>query len=217
MKPIVLFGGTFDPVHVAHVAMARSALQELAAARLVILPAGNPYQRGRMPFASAAHRVAMLGLAFADEPRAEIDPRELIRAGPTYTLDTLREYREVSGEMASLVWLLGGDAFARLDSWHHWDRLLDFAHFAIVLRQDQPSPLTAASAALRQSLQGRQADAAALGSTPAGQYTILEATVPVVSSTQLRARCRNNESLRGLVPGAVCDYIEQHQLYHSKE
>ena len=217
MKPIVLFGGTFDPVHVAHVAMARSALQELAAARLVILPAGNPYQRGRLPFASAEHRVAMLGLAFADEPRAEIDPRELIRAGPTYTLDTLREYREASGEMASLVWLLGGDAFARLDSWHHWDRLLDFAHFAIVLRQDQPSPLTAASAALRQSLQGRQADAGALGSTPAGQYAILEATVPVVSSTQLRARCSSNESLRGLVPGAVCDYIEQHQLYHSKE
>ena len=217
MKPIVLFGGTFDPVHIGHVAMASCALQELAAARLVTLPAGNPYQKGRLPFASALHRVAMLGLAFADEPRAEIDPRELTRAGPTYTLDTLREWRAASGVEVPLVWLLGGDAFARLDTWHCWDSLLDFAHLAIVLRRGEPHPLTTASTLLKQSLQGRQTAAAALSDTPAGHFAFLAAKVPTVSSTQIRARRIENESVRGLVPDAVCDYIEQHKLYHSKE
>ena len=217
MKPIVLFGGTFDPVHNGHVSMVNGALQELAPARLVALPAGNPYQRGRLPLAAATQRTAMLGLAFRDESRVEIDPRELNRAGPTYTRDTLHEWRETSGGTAPLVWLLGGDTFGRLDSWHCWQSLFTLAHFAVVLRQQEPHPLAAASAALKRDLEGRQTGATALGETPFGRYTILSATVPPISSTDIRARRNRNESIRGLVPDAVCDYIEQHKLYQSGE
>ena len=217
MKPIVLFGGTFDPVHNGHVAMVNGALQELAPAQVVILPAGNPYQRGRLPFATRPHRTTMLKLAFRDESRVEIDLRELDRAGPTYTLDTLREWRRASGDSVPLVWMLGGDTFARLDTWHCWQSLFALAHFAVVLRQEEPHPLSVASPALKRSLEGRQTGPAALGQTAFGRYTILAATVPPISSTNIRARRSKKESLRGLVPDAVCDYIEHHRLYLSRE
>ncbi len=197
--------------------MADGALQELAPERLVTLPAGDPYQRRRLPFASATHRAAMLQLAFQDTSRVEIDRRELSRDGPTYTLDTLREWRESSGNGAPLIWLLGGDAFARLDTWHCWQSLFTLAHFAVVLRQQEPHPLDSASAALKRDLEGRQTNAAALGQTTFGRYAILSATVPPISSTDIRARRIDREPIRRLVPDAVCDYIEQHKLYLSRE
>jgi nicotinate-nucleotide adenylyltransferase len=217
LKPIVLFGGTFDPVHNGHVAMVNGALQELAPERLVTLPAGDPYQRRRLPFAAASHRATMLQLAFQDIAKVQIDRRELSRAGPTYTLDTLREFREAAGNGVPLIWLLGGDAFAKLDTWHCWQSLFTLAHFAVVLRQQEPHPLESASAALIRDLEGRHTSAAVLGQTTLGRYTILAATVPPVSSTDIRARRINQEPIRGLVPDAVCDYIEQHKLYQSKE
>lgn len=217
MKPIVLFGGTFDPVHNGHVAMVNGALQELAPERLVTLPAGDPYQRRRLPFAAATHRTAMLQLAFQDTSQVEIDLRELSRAGPTYTLDTLREWREAAGNGVPLIWLLGGDAFAKLDTWHCWQSLFTLAHFAVVLRQQEPHPLDSASIVLKRELEGRQTNATALGQTTFDRYAILAATVPPVSSTDIRARRINQEPIRGLVPDAVCDYIEQHKLYQSKE
>ncbi len=193
--------------------MVDAAWRELVPARLLALPAGNPYQRGRPPFAAADHRSAMLKIAFADDSRLEIDRRELDRAGPTYTVDTLREWRADSGDGVPLIWLLGGDAFTRLDSWHHWQSLFTLAHFAVVLRQDQPHPLAAASAGLKRDLVGRQGSPEGLGQTAFGQYAILSATVPPISSTGIRAKRNANESIRELVPGGVCDYIDHHQLY----
>ena len=216
-KPVVLFGGTFDPVHNGHVAMVNAARQELAPERQVALPAGNPYQRGRLAFADATHRTRMLEIAFRDDSHLAVDPRELYRAGPTYTVDTLREWRAAVGDNVPLVWLLGSDAFARLDTWHQWQALFDLAHFAVVLRQDQPQPMAAASATLKRALMGRQVDPAALEQSAFGQYALLSATVPAISSTGIRALRGNNESIRGLVPDSVCDYIDHHQLYLSGE
>lgn len=217
MKPIVLFGGTFDPVHNGHVAMVNGALRELAPERLVTLPAGDPYQRRRLPFAAATHRATMLQLAFQDTLRVEIDRRELDRTGPTYTLDTLREWREASGSGVPLIWLLGGDTFAKLDTWHGWQSLFSLAHFAVVLRQQEPHPLNSASPVLVRDLEGRQVNPGALNQTTFGRYAILDATVPPISSTDIRARHIRHDSIGGLVPDAVCDYIEQHKLYLSEE
>lgn len=217
MTPIILFGGTFDPVHAGHVAMAVAAMREIAADNLRVLPAGNPYQRHNMPFAAAAQRTHMLALAFAGDARVHVDGRELHRSGPTYTADTLKELRDELGDRTPLVWLIGGDAFARLDTWHRWRSLHELANFAVVPREGLPHPLDAASDELKAHLAGRMTGAGTLGKFFAGRYALLESVVPAISSTDVRARLARRDTIRGLVPDAVCDYIEQHKLYRSEE
>ena len=217
LKSILLFGGTFDPVHNGHTAMAIGAMAESGASQLTIFPAGNPYQRGRLPIATPQQRVAMLEIAFAETVSVVIDTRELERSGPTYTLDTLRELRQVHGNDASLAWLIGGDAFARIDTWHKWQSLFTFANFAVAVRQEEPHPMYVASAALKAYLAGRQTDVRALGAVPCGSYAMLKAAVPPVSSTDIRARVMNHQSIRGLAPDGVCDYIEQYKIYEPEE
>jgi nicotinate-nucleotide adenylyltransferase len=217
LNSILLFGGTFDPVHNGHVAMAYDALAETGASQLIILPAGNPYQRGRMPVASAEQRTRMLDIAFAGAEAVSFDSRELARNGATYTVDTLRELREQHGDRVSLIWLIGGDAFARLDTWHEWQSLFLLANFAVAVRQGESHPGDALSRALSEHLVNRQTEASALRFSPAGEYAILTADVPRVSSTGIRARCAKHQSIRGLAPDDVCDYIEQHQLYAHEE
>ena len=217
MKSLLLFGGTFDPVHNGHTAMATAAMAETGVAHLIVFPAGNPWQRSRLPVAAALDRASMVQIAFADTVGASIDTRELERQGATYTVDTLRELRQLYGDNASLSWLIGGDAFARMDSWYQWQSLFTFANFAVVVRQGEPHPMFAASATLTTYLANRQTGAGALGNSPCGKVAVLAAAVPPVSSTELRARLKNHQSIRGLAPDAVCDYIEQHHLYEQQE
>jgi nicotinate-nucleotide adenylyltransferase len=212
-KPLALFGGTFDPVHLGHAAIVQGAFARLGIERLIILPAGNPYQRGHLPLASAAHRVAMLKLAFAHAHGISIDQRELNRIGPTYTVPTLRELRRERGDTLPLIWLIGADAFSRLDTWHRWQELFDLCHFAVVRRAGEMPSAAAFSPALAGMLSTRRADAAALAATPCGHVAELAIEPPPVSSTEIRRRRAAGESLRGLVADAVCDYIEQHKLY----
>ncbi len=149
MIRIGCFGGTFDPVHKGHVALAVAAARFLALDRLIVLPVGNPYHRGRMPIASSLQRNIMLELAFAYEPyfaqsrcKVVIDSREQHRSGPTYTIDTLIELRsELAAEYeaefkaeVSLVWIIGSDAFAQLPTWSRFEQLFDYAHFAVAMR-----------------------------------------------------------------------------------
>ena len=217
MKSILLFGGTFDPVHNGHVAMAAEAVIELGASQLIIIPAGNPYQRARMPFASALHRAAMLNIAFNPSAGVVIDTREFNREGPTFTIDTLRELRHLHGETAKMTWLIGGDAFAKLDSWHDWQSLFALANFAVVLRQGQPNPMHAMSSALTMHIAYWQTAAQSVANSPFGNVAVLNARVPPVSSTDIRDRLKNHQSIRGLAPDGVCDYIEHHKLYHPQE
>lgn len=187
MKTLLAFGGTFDPVHVGHVAMLDAAVAALNPDLTLILPAGSPWQKGRLPFASAEHRVAMLKLAFPD---AVIDPREIRRQGPTYTVETLAELAAEFPDHA-LHWLLGGDSAARLDTWHDAPRLAGLADFVVLRRAGEHV------------------------TRPRGAFRLheIDADPPPVSSTAIRARCANGEPIRGLTPDAVCDYIVQHHLY----
>ena len=213
MKAILLFGGTFDPIHNGHTAMVTAALAETGAAQMIVLPAGNPYQRGRLPLATPQQRTEMLTIAFANAPCIAIDRRELARCGPTYTIDTLRELREAHGDDVALIWLIGGDAFARLDTWRQWQSLFTVASFAVVLRRGEVPPADSMSIALTTYLADRQIDTAAFGNTPCGKVATLAADVPPVSSTEIRERVARGETIRGLAPDGVCDYIEQHKLY----
>ncbi len=187
---MLLFGGTFDPVHNGHVMMLECALAELQPNSVKVLPVGNPWQKGRLPYAAAADRLAMLKLAM---PNVDVDGRELSRAGPTYTVDTLREiHREQSA--ATLYWLIGSDSFSRLDSWHDASVLATLATFVVV----------------------RRANEVLVPPTGKFCYQTLDCSPPPVSSTTIRAKLARGESIVGLVPNSICDYIQQHQLYDAR-
>lgn len=209
--PIVFFGGTFDPVHLGHVAMARAAIAELNVERLIVLPVGNPYQRGRTPFASPEHRVEMLRLAFQSDANISIDERELRREGPTYTFDTLTEMRNLHAPDIPFVWLIGSDAFAKLNTWHQWRGLLSLTNFAVIMRGGVES-IVGMSAEFAAEIAPRKLN---LGSPlPAsGGWIPLKTSPPPISSTAVRSAIANHESIRAMVSASVCDYIEKHKLY----
>ena len=132
--PLGLFGGTFDPVHNGHLRLATELAEAFGLERVVFVPAGLPYHRGRAAHASNDQRLTMLKLATARDARFGIDDRELRRKGETYTYDTLEEIRRERGPQVPLVFLLGSDAFAKIDTWHRWTELFDLAHFAVAVR-----------------------------------------------------------------------------------
>ncbi len=195
--------------------MARAALVELNIERLIALPAGNPYQRGRVPFASPEHRVAMLRLAFAADASISIDERELVRnktrEGPTYTFDTLTEMRSLHGPDMPFVWLIGSDAFAKLDTWHQWRGLLSLTNFAVIMRGGVESVVGMSAEFATEMAPRKLSPGSSLPSS--GAWTLLKASPPPISSTAVRAAIANHESIRAMVPASVCDYIKKHKLY----
>ena len=216
MKPIVLFGGTFDPVHNGHIAIAQAAADAFDPQKIIVLPAGNPYQRGRMPLARASDRVAMLSMAMGlGATKVVIDKRELHRTGPTYTFDTLRELRQELGEKVPFIWLIGSDAFAKLDTWKDWSILFELTQFAVVMRPNDAPLEFSASAELKSVISTRicLANSTDIEQSPAGCVVLLNTTPPNVSSTDIRSRLQQGAAIRGLLPNTVCDYIEQHRLY----
>jgi nicotinate-nucleotide adenylyltransferase len=129
---VLLYGGTFDPVHAGHLAVARAARDELGAT-VRLLPAADPPHRDATG-ADAAQRAHMLELAIADEPGLVVDRRELERGGASYTVDTLRAVRAELGPDAPLAWITGDDSFRSLPQWQDWQALFALAHFVVALR-----------------------------------------------------------------------------------
>jgi nicotinate-nucleotide adenylyltransferase len=158
----------------------------------------------------------MLDLAFRDGPAVLIDERELRRSGATYTFDTLVELRAEYGEDASLVWLIGSDAFSRLDTWHRWRQLFDLTHFAVMERSTDKLATARCSAEFLKEVEPRFAGPLDTQRSPSGAVVFLGTPPPPISSTEIRKKIARSESIRGLTPDAVCDYIEHHRLYHSR-
>lgn len=213
LKPIGLFGGTFDPVHHGHLALARGALNALDLQSLLLLPVGNPYQKGRAPLASGVARAEMLSFATQDDASIAIDDRELHRTGPTYTVETLTELRAEYGTTQSLIWLIGSDAFSRLDTWHRWQELFDLTHFAVIDRVGFELAALSCSEALKKQINARLGVLETAHHSASGRVITLGLRPPPISSTDIRLKIANSESVHGLTPDAVYDYIEQHRLY----
>ena len=189
---IGLFGGTFDPPHDAHLALAHAALDQLALDRLLWVPAGQPWQKaGVRTLTPAAQRAAMVELAIAGEPRFALERCELDRPGPSYTLDTVRELqrREPGADWFLVV---GQDQYARLATWHGWRELLALVTLAVAARDaEAPAPDPA------------------LAGVPHRTVPIALAPMPH-ASTALRA---GTAPLASMVPPAVARYIARHHLY----
>ncbi len=181
MRPLAIFGGTFDPIHLGHLCVAWEA-SELLDAEVLLMPSGTPPHRPP-PMASAPQRLAMLQVALRDQTRLILDARELSRSGPSYTVDTLAELRAEHGDRP-LVLLLGADAFAGVPSWHDWRRLFELAHVGVLSRPGAQAPLRDV---LQQATADRWLDdPAALQSAPAGRVIALPVTPLEISATRIR-------------------------------
>ena len=198
MRPLAIFGGTFDPVHIGHLSVAWEAA-ELLDAEVRLLPASVPPHRVA-PLANAQQRVAILHAALQGQSRLTLDTRELDRDGPSYTFDTLTELRAEQGGRP-LVLLLGADAFAGLPGWHRWRELFDVAHIGVLSR---PGVDVSLSDELRQEIARRRVeDAAALRALPAGRLVELTVTPLEVSATRIRELLAAGRDPRYLLPAGV--------------
>jgi nicotinate-nucleotide adenylyltransferase len=218
-KPAIgILGGTFDPIHYGHLRLAEEMLELAHLRQIRFIPAGTPPHR-EAPQVSARHRSAMVQLAIADQPSFVLDEREVDRASPCYTVDTLRELRAELGAAQPLCLLMGGDAFLQLHTWHEWERLFELAHIVVGSRPGftLEDRIHTAPPALRSHYQQRLCYAAALSQQPSGGIAELAIPELEISATLIRSRVAENRSIRYLLPNAVADYIHQHHLYqHAK-
>jgi nicotinate-nucleotide adenylyltransferase len=190
-----VFGGSFDPPHLAHVALARAAVEQLALDELRVLPTGQAWHKARA-LTPAEHRLAMALEAFAEVPRTVVDDRELRRSGPTYTVDTLRQLREERPQ-AELVLVIGADQAEALHSWRETGEILRLATVAVAARA-RPDP------------DAPPFDASTL---PGGRFAAVELPPMPVSATQVRALVGAGQGIGHLVPPGVASYIARHDLY----
>ena len=213
-----LLGGTFDPLHVAHLRLGLEAREALGLAELCFIPAGTPPLRA-LPQCAAAHRLAMVERALAGMPGFSVDAGEVLATAgnpaPSYTVATLERLRRQHGAQRPLLLLLGADAFARLESWHRWRDLFGLAHIGVATRPGHEIKIGAGASALDVEFNARQGVAADLAAAPAGRIVPFAITALEISATAIRERLARGLSVRYLVPDPVLDYIESRQLYRT--
>ena len=214
MAAIGLFGGTFDPVHFGHLRLATELAEAFRLDKVIFLPAGLPYHRGRSAHATNEERLTMLKLATQRDARFDVDDRELQRDGNTYTYDTLAEIRAERGPEASLVFLTGSDAFAAIDTLKRWTELFDLAHFAVAIRAGDEQWFTKGPGAFPKEAWPRLTlNLRELLGSPAGKIMTFSMTPLAISSTAIRALAADGASIRYLTPDSVVEYIRSHNLY----
>jgi nicotinate-nucleotide adenylyltransferase len=194
MKKIGLLGGSFNPVHLAHLAMASTALRALNLDEVQLIPAGNPWQKQPLRI-SGAQRLEMLALAIADEPGIVINDIEINREGATYTIDTLRNLPRD----AKYYWLLGTDQLNNFCTWQNWQEITDYVTLTVAWRTGYPLHIPQELDTLLRR------DGKGLITLP---FKAMD-----VSSTEIRSRIQQGQDASAFVPAPVLDYINTHGLY----
>ena len=179
------YGGTFDPIHHGHLILAREAIEKLGLDRLFFIPnTVSPHKLSTLP-APDALRVEMLRAAIENEPRFDVEDLEIARAGVSYTIDTMLELRERFGHKTKLYYLVGEDNLPKLSTWRRFDELKQMVSFVVLCRSEHDTPLP---------------------------YPSIQKRVDI-SSTEIRKRIANGQSIRYLVPDKVHDLIINNDLY----
>ena len=199
---IGILGGTFDPIHLGHLALARAARANVGLDAIVFVPAARPPHKLGRPISSADDRLAMVELAVEGEPATSVSRIELDRSGPSYTVDTVaamldqaaREKRDID-----ITVILSAESFADLPDWHAADRLVELATIAVAPRPGHPLP---DPTTLADKLPG-----------VVGRLIVIHDTLPDISASAIRARVAAGRPIDHLVPPRVAAYIEEHHLY----
>jgi nicotinate-nucleotide adenylyltransferase len=203
---IGLFGGTFDPVHNGHLHAAGAVCDELGLDRLALVLSARPGHRAQ-PRTPLRHRWCMLEIACRADRRLQPDDREVRRAAPSYTVDTLVEVRAERPHEV-LLWVLGSDQFRSLPTWHRWRELLQLTNLVVLKRPGEPLALSAEVAEL---LAARRVEG--VPSQPAGSIRIVEAPMLDISATVIRQSLAAGAPVAHLLPPGVYTYIRRHGLY----
>ena len=208
MSRLGLLGGTFDPIHQGHLDVAEAARQAVGLTQVLVVPSHIPPHR-RTPVASASHRFAMAALAAEPHPHLVVSDLEMEDDRPSYTASTLDRLAARGIDTRTMFFVIGSDAFQDIGSWMDYPAILDRCHFVAVSRPGRPA------SALRQTLPhlaGRMHDAPCqIPAAPA--ILLVDAATAPVSSTGIRERLRNGESIEMMVPPAVAAYVQKHGLY----
>ena len=194
-----LYGGTFDPVHVGHLLLAEQCREQCELDEVRFLPAGSPPHKQGAAITPGKARAEMLEFAVAGMPQFRIDRRELQRAGPSYTVETLQQLHDEDATR-DLFFLIGADSLTDLPTWREPQRILELATVVAVNRGDRPLPDLSTLTAH-------------LGATAAARIRLVTMPGIDLSATDLRRRLQQGRSIRFMVPRAVEAYIADHRLY----
>lgn len=192
---LALFGGSFDPPHLGHLAFARFVRDALSPDELVWLPAGRQWQKPDQVMAPGSHRAAMIARLIASEPQFRLDERELQRRGPSFTADTLREFSS-ENPGAELMFLIGQDQYARLPTWYQVETVVSLATLVVVPR-------------------GGEAVVTPPGLPPHRLRVLALPELPI-SSTAVRDAVAQGQDISPMVGAEVASYIASHRLYEKK-
>ncbi|MCY4404225.1 MAG: nicotinate-nucleotide adenylyltransferase [Candidatus Poribacteria bacterium] len=190
---IAIMGGTFNPIHYAHLVSAEQVREGLGYDKILFVPAARPPHKIQPDIVSAEHRYQMVKLATADNPYFEVSRIELDRAGPSYTIQTIKTLRKLYGESTELAWIIGADSLIEYNIWKDFDEVLKQCTMIATTRPNYDLEL--------------------VPSEIRDRVITYRITGFDMSATEIRNRIRNNTSIRYLVPQAVAAYIDQQQLY----
>lgn len=197
-----ILGGTFDPIHVGHLAIAEEVREALGLARVLFVPSRLPVHKAGRTVSPAEDRVAMVALAIAGNPAFALSRAEVDRAGPSYAVDTLElmaDEARAAGHELDLTFILSAEAYAALPTWHRPERILELCRMAVVPRLGVPP---ADPKAIARRLPGAER-----------RTVLVDGPLLDISASRIRARVAAGRSIRYLVPDAVIAYIGDHDLY----
>ena len=199
---IALFGGSFDPIHLGHVAVARVAAQRLQAREVVFIPAKCSPLKGALPRANDDDRLKMVELVAATESIFAVSDCELRRAAPSYTIDTVRQFQADYGPETSIHWLLGADSVDDLVYWHKIDELIDACNVSVMYRGGYETPAF-----------DKYEPIWGVERVQKLRANVVETPSIDISSTQVRQRLADGQDVSDLLHPDVADYIRRHDLY----
>lgn len=202
MGGVLLFGGSFNPVHIGHLIVARAVGEQLGADRVVLIPSAQPPHKHMAHLLEASHRLKMLRLAVRDDPCFEISDLEIQRTGPSYTLLTIQDYRQKLGKDTPLYWIIGADSLQELHTWYHVDELVRLCRVVTAMRPGFEQPDLSALGEILSQEQIKQLKA-----------DVLPTPLIDISATDIRQRIAAGRSIRYLVPESVRKYIEDNGIY----
>ncbi len=201
-RKIILFGGTFDPVHIGHIEVAQSAAEKNDASKVILIPARRSPHKEQKPAAPDEDRIAMLKLAIAGKKLFQISPVELNRAEPSYTIDTIRHFRQKFGPACQLYWLIGADMLKDLPRWHRIDELMKECTICVMNRGGFDRPdfnglIAKLGAEVVEKLRQNQ----------------IETPLIEISSTDIRQKLSQGQDVSKFLHPDVLNYIKSHRLY----